>query len=197
MERNKTEKKNAATNIEASEEVNNLIRTFDELVGEDGSLSEEEKLAAAGCVSSTSSLETGLPALLKKSEEMKQNVIICDRRVKDWQASKKAWESKNKALMDVLGTIIKDLNIPGSSIKADGIRLATSHRTSLEVDEDWLLGQYSMLAFQLQQQLPDYVKVSMSVDKTKLATFLKTDNSMLLSNPDRVHTRESATTTIR
>ena len=174
-----------------------LIDMFDDAVEEQGTLDDEACRRIAQCVGNKDNLENGLSLLLKKAEGLKENVENCDKNIKSWQESKKTWSGRSKAFLDVLGEVIKSLNLPNNSLKADGVKLAMSSRTTLEVDEDWLLGQYSALAGALQQQLPDYVKVTIALDKTKLSAFLKTDKSMLIQNPERIHTKTSTSTSIR
>ena len=99
--------------------------------------------------------------------------------------------------MDTMSALMQKLNIPNSGLKVDGIKLSTSTRTVLEVDEQWLVAQYEALAEGLQQQLPDYVKVSLSVDKNKLFAHVKEDSTMLVQNPDKIHTNTSSSTTIK
>ena len=177
--------------------VQNLIDLFDDEMENATVLTDPVRDQLAQTVSDKEKLEAGLPLLLRKATDIKTSIDDCDRNIKTWQESKKLWSGRHKAFMDVLEKIIGNLQLPGNQIKADGIKLATSKRSSLEVDEDWLLGQFQAMADVLQQQLPDYVKVSIGIDKNRLAAFLKGDDSMLVNFPDKIHTRTSTSTSIR
>lgn len=174
-----------------------LIDGFDDLIEENSTLSDDERRSLAAVVRDRETLENGLPILLRKSNDMKEYTENCDKQIKTWQESKKMWSGRQKEFMALLGTVLSDLHISGSSIKASGIKLATSRRSSLEVNEDWLLGQYEALREALQQQVPDFVKVSFSLDKTKLKAYLDKDDSLLVNHPDMIHTKVSVSTTIR
>jgi hypothetical protein len=177
--------------------VQTLIDLFDDTIEEKETLDEASCKRIASCIDSRENLENGLPLLLKKAMGIKENVENCDKNIKTWQASKKTWAERSNAFHAILGEVIKSLHLPGNSLKAEGVKLAMSSRTSLEVDEDWLLGQYSPLAGALQKQLPDYLKVTIALDKTKLTQFLKADNSMLINYPEKIHTKTSTSTSIR
>lgn len=177
--------------------VQTLIDLFDDTIEESSSLDSDACNRICSTVTKTEDLEAGLPLLRKKAEDLKENIDNCDKNIKNWQESKKLWASRSKSFMDVLGALIVSLNIPGNSLKADGVKLATSTRSSIEVDEDWLLGQYTALAAALQSQLPPYIKVKINVDKTELAAFLKTDDSLLVNHPEKIHTKKSCSTSIR
>lgn len=174
-----------------------LIDMFDDEMEKGAAIAEPVRDQIAKAISDKERLAAGLPELLRKATDIKSSIDDCDRNIKTWQESKKLWNGRYKSFMDVLETVIRNLALPGNQIKANGVKLATSRRSSLEVDEDWLLGQYTALAAALQQQLPDYVKVSISLDKTRLAAAIKDDDSMLVNYPDKIHTRESTSTSIR
>lgn len=175
----------------------NLIDRFDDKIEEGNELTDTEKRTIASEIPDKEKLQDGLPLLLKKATDMKTSIEDCDIKIKTWQESKKLWNGRHKAFMDVLETLVGSLNLPGATMKADGIKLSTSSRSSLEVDEDWILTQYEAMAKALQSQLPDYIKVSIALDKTKLSAFLKTDNTMLVQYPDKIHTKTTTSTTIR
>ena len=180
-----------------NKQITDFIEAFDDKIEENVELSDEQKNTIAAVILTKDDLKEGLPALLQKSEDLKGCIDNCDRNIKTWQESKRLWNARSKAFLDVLGRVIKKLGVSGNSIKAEGVKLSTSSRTSLEVDEQWLLDQYSPMADALQGQLPDFVKVSLSLDKNKLAAFLKQDDSLLTNNPDKIHTKVSTSTTIK
>ena len=175
----------------------NLIERFDDTMEETQELTDEKKNLLASTIPSKDDLQEGLPELCAKANSLKANVENCDSNIKVWQESKKMWTARSKAFLEVLGAVLKNLQISGSMMKANGVKLASSSRTSLEVDEGWLLGQYQPMADSLQGAMPDFVKVSLSIDKNKLSAYLKQDNSLLVNNPDKIHTKTSVSTSIK
>lgn len=173
-----------------------FIDQFDEAVENEQALSEEKLDALAGHIDSRDTLDKAIPLLVIKNGEYKEAADKCDANIKTWQASKKIWTARQENLIKVIGRALGRLGI-SSSIKTPGGTLAVSNRSSLEVDEAWLLGQYEALRGALQAQLPDYVKVSLAVDKNKLAAHLKQDAKMLIDNPEQIHTRVSTSITLK
>lgn len=178
-------------------QIQTLIDNFDDIIEEKEILSPEDKTSVISVISTRKELEDGLGLILDKVRDYKEKIDSCDQNIKNWQSSKKMWAGRTKALMDTMSALMQKLNIPNSGLKVDGIKLSTSTRTVLEVDEQWLVAQYEALAEGLQQQLPDYVKVSLSVDKNKLFAHVKEDSTMLVQNPDKIHTNTSSSTTIK
>lgn len=181
--------------MENTSKVQNLINLFDDSVEQDNSLTDESRKKIIAAISTKEELENGLGELLEKAEDMKTSIDECDKNIKSWQDSKKKWATRSKSFMEVLGGLLDTFGV--SAVRAGGIKLAVSKRTALEVDEDWLINKYQMMADALQSQLPDYVKVSLAIDKTRLSAFLKTDNSMLVSDPEKIHTKETRSITIK
>ena len=177
-------------------QIETLIERFDDIIEENEQLSAEEQKRVISAVNSRKELEDGLSLILDKAKDYKEKVDNCDINIKNWQASKKMWAGRAKALMETIGALMKKLNLP-DTLKADGIKLATSTRTVLEVDEEWLIGQYAVLADELRKKLPDYVKVSLTIDKNKLFAHVKGDAKMLMENPEKIHTSVSSSTTIK
>lgn len=174
-----------------------FLEKFDDTMEKSNVITDAERDDLASIIPDRVTLEDGLPELLHKSDDMKSSIDDCDKKIKIWQESKKLWSARQKNLMDILELTMKKLGIPNQSIKANGIKLATNTRTTLEVDEEWLINLYESLSLTLQAKLPDYIKVSLSLDKTKLNAHLKTDQSMLVQFPEKIHTKSSTSTTIK
>lgn len=174
-----------------------LIDAFDDRVEENPVLDDKAVEDIASIIPSTEELAKCLPELLKKSNGIKKSIDDCDKNIKTWQESKKMWSSRSKSFMDILGKIISTLNITGNTLKSGGVKLSTSSRTALEVDEGWLIGQYDKMIDALQRALPVYMKVNVTIDKNKLAAYLKDDKSLLTNNPDKVHTKLTTSTSIK
>lgn len=177
--------------------VDSFINLFDDKMEENAQLTTEQKQELSQHIDTKESLEGGITLLLKKANNLKENVDNCDKNIKTWQESKKLWDTRSKTFLEVLGMVVQNLNIPGQSLKSDGVKLTVSKRTSLEVDEDWLLGRVQNMCDALQKQLPEYMKVTISIDKNKLKAFLDKDNSMLINYPEKIHSKVKASTTIK
>ena len=177
--------------------INSLIDKFDDKIEDNPELTSSETMVLSKTIPNKKALEDGLPAILDKANTYKEKIEGCDKQIKNWQASKKMWQARAKSFMETMSQVLANLKIPGNTIKAEGIKLATSSRTSLEVDEDWLVGKYQMFADALQTQLPDYVKVSLTIDKNKLFAHVKQDDTMLVNNPDKIHTKVTTSTSIK
>lgn len=174
-----------------------LIEKFDDSIEDTNTLDEAKRNDLASIIPSVEALSAGLPALLQKANEITVSISDCDKNIKNWQESKKLWSARLKAFTEVLGTVLEKLKVPGESLKADGIKLRTSKRTCLDVDEEWLVGQYRSIVDAIQKQLPEYIVLSMSVDKTKLMAYVNKDDKMLIEHPDKIHTRVSRSTSIK
>lgn len=175
----------------------NFLDLFDDHIEATPVLSSEDREAIGSAFADQEALETSLAALKERIGAYDTNIQDSDRRVKEWQEAKKMWKSRKDQMLAILGEALKRLHVPGQTLKANGVKLSTSKRSSIEVDEDWLTAQFQSLADALQQQLPEYIKLSLSVDKTRLSAFLKKDNSLLVDYPEKVHVKESTSTTIK
>lgn len=179
----------------AKQNVQDFIEQFEEAFEDNKLESEQIRKTILENISNRDELKEALPELKKKIEDYKVSASVADGNIKTWQETKKMWTNRAEALLSLLGELLKTLKI--NSFKPDKIKLATSSRTSLDVDQDWLLGQYTSLQDAWQAQLPDYIKVSLTVDKNKLFAFVKKDDTMLVNNPDKIHTKVSESTTIK
>ena len=180
-----------------SAKVEAFIDSFEDLIEENNILTPEERSSLEAKITTQEELAGGLVKLKDKADAYKKRTEECAAKIKEWQASKKTWENRQKSLMDTLEGIINKLGFRNNTVKADGVKLAISSRTVLEVDEQWLLSQYDKFLDVMQAQLPGYIKVSLSVDKTELNAHIKKDNSLLINYPLQIHTKVATSTTIK
>lgn len=160
-------------------------------------LSSTEKDQISGTFPDADKLGEALPELLAKVEGFNKSIDNASEKIKQWQDTKKMWQARLAQLLDVLGTTMERLHIPGKSLKIGGIKLSTRTGSVLEVDDDWLLQQYQAMADALQSQLPSYVKVKLAIDKTKLNAHIAKDDSLLVNHPDKIHTKPTSSTTLK
>lgn len=172
-----------------------LLEIFDDKIasGEAGEAAAEE---IAAPIRSGESLRASIPEIVGRNREFTEKVNHCDKMIKMWQKEKKTYEGRSKLLMKAVEAIVRRLNLSGT-IKTEGGQLSVRTTSTLEVDEDWILDMYAAQAATLQVQLPPYVKVKLSLDKTALNAFIKKDNTLLLTNPDRIHAKENRSVTLK
>lgn len=135
-------------------------------------------------------------ALIKSEQERIQNGIAdCDSKIKVWQQSKKAWKARQESLLAALKQTLADLNLKTAT---DGtVKVTMSSKTGLTVvSPDELLKPYQANLDALRASLPPYIKVSMDLDKTLLASYLKTDDTLLLTQPENLHYEVSSSVRI-
>lgn len=158
---------------------------------EENGLKEEMFPELASLLNSTDDLGECLPEIVKRVAGFKDNADKCDSKSKQFSDSKKMWKTRCEQLEALVTYIMQSFNT--KSLNANGSNAKITTREVLEVDADSLLALYSVLVDQLQQQLPDYVKVSIAIDKRALTTHMQKDNSLMVNHPEWVHTKESNT----
>lgn len=178
--------------------MNTFIETFNDFL-EEGRTTEQDINMMADTLKDRETLDKALPEIGTVYRDIAGNIGECDEKIKFFQEGKKGWTRRLEILQQALGAALGRLNITKvTAATTDGtIKLSTSSRTCLEVDDDWLTSQYQPLADQLQAALPDYVKVKLAVDKNKLFAHVKGDPAMLTEHPEHIHTKVSTSTTIK
>lgn len=184
-------------NIKITPQADRFIDRFETQMETVGELDESSINDLCGVIQTTQELSEALPAFKQKNDSYKELVATCDKNIKEAQTSKKLFQKRCEQFAAALGALLERLNIPGNAVSNGGVKLATSKRTSLEVDEGWLLGQFAALQAGLEAQLPEYITVKLSIDKNKLSAFLKKDTSLLVDYPEKIHTKVTASTTIK
>lgn len=175
-----------------------FLDLFDDKIEENPELTAEDRKEIGAVFTTQENLEESLQALRERARAYKKNVDDSDARQKQWAETKKMWDGRLKQMVSILGEVMDRLHIPGKSLKgAGGTKLSSSTRSSLEVDDDGLIQQFQQLADALQQQLPAFVKVKLTIDKTALGAHLKQDNSLLINHPELVHTKTTTSVTLK
>ena len=175
-----------------------FLDLFDDKIEESSELSAEDRKEIGAVFTTQENLEESLLALRERARAYKKNVDDSDARQKQWAETKKMWSSRLNQMLAILGETMERLHIPVKQLKgAGGTKLSSSSRTSYECDEEGLVQQFQQLADALQQQLPPYVKVKLTIDKTLLGAHLKQDNSLLINHPELVHTKSTTSITLK
>lgn len=143
-----------------------------------------------GVIKTSDELQTCLSDIKKEQEYINKNIENCDQKVKIWQQSKKEWKARMESLNEMLMETLSRLNVKTAS---DGtVKVTMTTKRGIEVvDPAILLKPYEAEIKALQAVLPPYVKVSVDIDKTKLASHLKNDESLLLTQPENIHYKDS------
>lgn len=143
-------------------------------------------------ISTTQEIGDILPVVKSYMDKYKESVDACDGMVQKWNLSKTMWKER----AEKLGTIMEKL-MTNAGIKkwiSDGITASLTTRTNLEViDPEVLLAPFRPMIQQLAVSLPPYVKVDIKLGKKELSTIVKTDNTLLLSDPENIHYKDSVT----
>lgn len=190
---------NTTANIAtASPEVISLLNNFDERMEDNNNLIDEETVSSlAAGITSPQSLQDGLGEIKKRVFDYNEAIDNCKKNIDMWRASKDIWTNKKAGFQAVLTAVMNNLLPNTGKIAGAGAKLSVTRRSSLEVDEEWLINTYRPLADELQEHLPSYVKVKLDIDKTKLMAHVKTDSELLVNFPERIHTKESTSITVK
>ena len=170
-------------------DITNFFDTIDDAFEKQTAIDESFINNLCAMVNTTDDLGECLPEITKRVEKCKENKTTCDSRIEPFSISKKMWKGREDAYNEILLKLMLKLNT--KSIAAGGNKATLSSRNILEVDEKGIIGMYSIVLAQLKAQLPSYIKVDLSVDKTALSSHLNTDNSLMLKHPELVHTKTS------
>lgn len=174
-----------------------FITEFERQFDPQNGLSQQQEEALVQIIPTAVDLKNGLPQLKKFSDNCDEQIEVCDRNAKQWAVQKKAIKAQSEAFKKLLGKILQRVNAGSKISGADGVSLKTSSRNGLEVDSEWLLSQYETQVNELRSNLPEFVKIELSVDKNKLSAHLQQDNTMMLDNPEKIHFKKGTSVTIK
>ena len=169
----------------------NIEKFFEQIdaKNEKNELNEEVFAEIAMQINSTEELGECLPEIVKRINIYKSAMDQCDAKSNEFSTSKKAWKARAEKLTSLMMFLMEKMNV--KSIKAEDNSAKISSRDVLEVNDANILSLFNGLIDQMQQQLPPYVKIAISIDKRALGTYLQTDNSLMIQHPEWVHTKES------
>lgn len=172
-----------------------VMNTIEEQIKKEEDLEDKEYDQMADLIPNTEDLSNCLPLMKEKQDYYKEQLSRCDDNIKEWQESKKAWKTYQDRLLTLVGKILTKMNLKSAS--HDKIKAAITTRKVLEIDNDSILSEFKPMLDLLKNQLPEYVKVTMDIDKTALANYLKTDNSLLINNPEKIHWKDNNSVNLR
>ena len=139
---------------------------------------------------SADQLQECLAIIKSEQERIQTGIEDCDVRIKAWQQSKKAWKARQESLLSSLQETLTNLGIKSST---DGtVKVTMTSKKGIEVvSPEELLKPYEAEVEALKAKLPPYVKLNMDLDKTQLTSYLKQDNTLLMTMPEIIHYKES------
>lgn len=131
-----------------------------------------------------------LSLVKEEQDKITQGISECDHRIKSWQETKKAWKSRQENLSVALQDTMTNLGI--KTITDGSAKVTMTTKTNLNVvSPDEILKQYAIALETFRQTLPPYIKISVDIDKTQLNSYLKQDNTLLLTMPESINYKES------
>lgn len=178
-----------------NENTKSLLDYIDQAIEEDNGLTEAKATQLADMLDEPEKLADALPELRKIFDKCTEQASKCDRNQKTWQESKKIWKERSDKIMLLLTMVMKKLNL--KTFDRDGCKLALRKSEKLIVDDSNLIALYEAHADALRQVVPSFIKVTLTVDKTELKNYLTTDNSLMISNPELIHTQENLSLTLK
>lgn len=128
-------------------------------------------------------LTDSLKDLIILREEYDNNIKDADASIKNWQEAKKTWQEIRGALDGIFMDSLNHFNL--KTLEKEGYRATLANRNVLEADEEFLLSPYKKEKESLQEKLPEYIDVKLSLNKAKLNRCVTT--KMLEENPDKIH----------
>lgn len=153
-----------------------------------------QSLDLSAVIPSSEELQKCLPVVKEENEAIKKGIADCDLRIKSWQESKKMWKQRQNALLELLEKALEQHGIK-SSTNGD-VKVSVSTRRTLEVVAEDILEPYLSVVDNIASSLPPFVKVSLDIDKTALAAYLKTDDTLLVTKPESIHYKDSTSVRI-
>lgn len=173
-----------------------LIDALDSACEENETVSEETRNRIAGIIPDEKGFREALPEIKAFKDAYDGNIANADKNKKTWDESKKTWKQRSEILMDVLGRCAERFGIRGKVTEGE-TTLSLSSRKFLNLDTDWLVGQYRKEIDTAAALLPEFLKVDVSVDKKKLEAYLSTDSSLLVNHPDKIRWDISKSTSFK
>ena len=138
-----------------------------------------------------------LPELKASYEDYEKKTEQSDKNSTEYTESKKMWKLRSDQLVSFVGHLMEIFSL--KSYAANNTKVTVSVREILETDNDALVAtQMALPEYKaLERALPSYIKLSLSVDKTALKSYVKNDSTLMINHPDWVHTKESKSVTLK
>lgn len=143
-------------------------------------------------------LTAALPSLKETLNKYKKLEEECDKTAKENSAAKKMWKTRQEQVLSLLGHIMSSFN-KKTCINGD-IKASVTTRETLAIDEDQFLDMYRNLPeveVFVKTMLPNFIKVTLSIDKTALKAHLKNDDSLVRTYPEILHPEQKSSTTLK
>jgi len=177
-----------------------LLQMIEDIFSEGNSegLTEDKFEMLSNYIPDDTTLAQTLPLLRDLVAIYKTNTGKSDEKVKEYTVSKKMWKTREEQITEFVGFVLQKLG--HKSYTAGDTKASIQTREVLEIsDEDAILAQYLNSAEYgiLRTLLPGWVKMTLTIDKTALKSYVKTDSSLLCSHPEWVRTKENVTVNLK
>lgn len=174
-----------------------LINEIDKIFTASDTMTEDDFRNLAQHIPDINALDECLPAIKEKVAGYIDNAKSCESRSKTFSASNKMWKTRGELLVEFVGYVLKSLGL--KNYKNSEAKATITVTRSLETDEDALLAQYrNSREFDVfMKTLPDYVKVSLTINKTALNNHVKIDHTLLTTHPEWIHTKEKESVNLK
>lgn len=154
-------------------------------------LTDEQVRDIDGSVLNAEELKDMLPDLKAGYDSFKEQENQCNTMQKNWAGMKKLWAARGEAIQAFVARAMSRFGL--KTLEGEGAAVKSTTRTNIEADNDAILAPYLPAISALSRQLPEYVKLDVKVDKTKLNAFVKSNPKFLVDNPQAVYQKESTT----
>lgn len=181
-----------------NEKINQLDERILDIFAEDESgLTKAHYDELSAYIENTEALAEILPVLKKRYNEYKEKTEQCDKTAKDYAESKNMWKSRSEQIAAFLGHVLERFRL--KSYSANDTKVSITTREILETDTDALIAPQAARPeyMALEAALPPYIKITLSVDKTALKSYIKTNSKLLTDHPEWVHTKESKSVSVK
>ncbi len=182
-------------NIPMNETCQLFADTLDEIFQQEGGLAPDRYDELESFTATPEKIMNCIPAFKMLAEEFKESIGNCNNQIKTWQDYKRTWQLREEQLLKYSEELLRRSNM--KSLKSSEGSITQTSRKVLEINEDALLRPYAELYNAFVGSLPEFVKVSMGIDRIKLANLVKDDNTLLVSQPQDCHWKEQITTKIK
>ena len=146
-------------------------------------------------VQSADELKGVLPDLKSGIDAYKEQETNCDNMISNWNAQKKLWKNRGEAVAAFISRAMTRFGL--KTLDADGAAVKSTTRSVIVVNDEGLLAPYKPAVEALSRQLPEYVKLEMKIDKTKLNAHVNANPAILVNQPQDIYREEKTTYSLK
>lgn len=185
-------------NTNATSIAERVIERFEEATSNDSCTIDETTAAELiAMIGDKETFRSCLGAFRDKADAYKETVDLREALTKESQSEKKLWKARLDSFLNgFLGSALTHFG--EKSIKdSAGVRVSSQTRTSLVVDDERLIDMWRPMITSLEQMLPPFLKISVSVDKKALTDYCATQEDLMAKRSDIITSVAKTSTTIK